>query len=104
MSAVGEKPWPSKARIGAFPHISRDDSLCFRRLVLEPHCGYRSVGILGDGSDDDTHGPMTMLLERQAQLDQLEELLAAAARGRGRVAALLGEAGAGKTALVEAFV
>ncbi|MER9312627.1 AAA family ATPase, partial [Mesorhizobium australicum] len=45
-----------------------------------------------------------MLLERQAQLEHLEELLAAAALGRGRVAALLGEAGAGKTALVEAFV
>lgn len=62
-------------------------------------------GYFGEGSrDDDTYGPVTMLLERQAQLDQLEELLAEAARGRGRVAALLGEAGAGKTALVEAFV
>ncbi|TIT75827.1 MAG: helix-turn-helix transcriptional regulator, partial [Mesorhizobium sp.] len=45
-----------------------------------------------------------MLLERQTQLRQLETLLADAAKGRGRVAALAGEAGAGKTALVEAFV
>lgn len=44
-----------------------------------------------------------MLLERQAQLAQLNELLAEAGRGRGRVAALSGEAGAGKSALVEAF-
>ncbi|MGX8011776.1 ATP-binding protein [Mesorhizobium sp. ORM8.1] len=44
-----------------------------------------------------------MLLERQAQLRQLEALLADAARGHGHVAALLGEAGAGKTALVETF-
>ncbi|MEZ2333206.1 AAA family ATPase [Mesorhizobium sp. RCC_202] len=44
-----------------------------------------------------------MFLERQAQLRQLEDLLAQAGRGHGRVAALLGEAGAGKTALVEAF-
>jgi len=44
-----------------------------------------------------------MLLERQVQLRQLEDLLAQAASGHGRVAALLGEAGAGKTALVEAF-
>ncbi|QKC85974.1 AAA family ATPase [Mesorhizobium sp. NZP2077] len=44
-----------------------------------------------------------MLLERQAQLAQLDELLAEASRGRGRVAALSGEAGAGKSALVEAF-
>lgn len=44
-----------------------------------------------------------MLLERQAQLAQLDELLAEAGRGRGRVAALSGEAGAGKSALVEAF-
>ncbi|UVK57012.1 LuxR C-terminal-related transcriptional regulator [Mesorhizobium sp. AR02] len=45
-----------------------------------------------------------MLLERQAQLAQLDELLAEAGRGRGRVAALVGEAGAGKSALVEAFI
>ncbi|UCI08883.1 helix-turn-helix transcriptional regulator [Mesorhizobium sp. B1-1-8] len=44
-----------------------------------------------------------MLLERQAQLQQLDALLADATQGRGRVAALAGEAGAGKTALVEAF-
>ncbi|RUZ99066.1 helix-turn-helix transcriptional regulator, partial [Mesorhizobium sp. M7A.F.Ca.US.002.01.1.1] len=45
-----------------------------------------------------------MLLERQTQLEQLDGLLAEAARGRGSVVALSGEAGAGKTALVEAFV
>lgn len=44
-----------------------------------------------------------MLLERQAQLAQLDDLLGEAARGRGRVAVLVGEAGAGKTSLVEAF-
>ncbi|AZO01238.1 helix-turn-helix transcriptional regulator [Mesorhizobium sp. M9A.F.Ca.ET.002.03.1.2] len=47
---------------------------------------------------------MTTLLERQTQLKQLDGLLAEAAGGRGRVVALAGEAGAGKTALVEAFV
>jgi predicted ATPase len=46
---------------------------------------------------------MTMLLERQTQLAQLDGLLAEAAGGRGRVAVLGGEAGAGKTSLVEAF-
>jgi len=45
-----------------------------------------------------------MLLERQTQLEQLDGLLMEAARGRGRVAALGGEAGAGKTSLVEAFI
>jgi predicted ATPase len=45
-----------------------------------------------------------MLLERQTQLEQLDGLLAEVARGRGRVTALAGEAGAGKTALVEAFL
>jgi predicted ATPase/DNA-binding CsgD family transcriptional regulator len=44
-----------------------------------------------------------LLLERDAQLGQLDELLAEAGRGRGRVAALIGEAGAGKTSIVEAF-
>nr|WP_246689167.1 AAA family ATPase [Mesorhizobium sp. M8A.F.Ca.ET.207.01.1.1] len=47
---------------------------------------------------------MTMLLERQTQLAQLDGLLAQAGRGRGHVAALSGEAGAGKSALVEAFI
>ena len=45
-----------------------------------------------------------MLLERQTQLEHLDGLLMEAARGRGRVAALAGEAGAGKTSLVEAFI
>ncbi|MER9861115.1 AAA family ATPase [Mesorhizobium sp. M0185] len=45
-----------------------------------------------------------MLLERQTQLDRLDGLLADAGRGRGCVAVLAGEAGAGKTALVEAFI
>ncbi|TRC98030.1 helix-turn-helix transcriptional regulator [Mesorhizobium sp. WSM4303] len=44
-----------------------------------------------------------MLLERQTQLQQLESLLGDAIGGHGRVAVLAGEAGAGKTALVEAF-
>ncbi|UCI27537.1 helix-turn-helix transcriptional regulator [Mesorhizobium sp. B2-8-5] len=44
-----------------------------------------------------------MLLERQTQLNQLEAVLAGTVRGHGRVVALSGEAGAGKTTLVEAF-
>ncbi len=47
---------------------------------------------------------MIMLLERQTQLEQLDGLLAEAGRGHGRVALLAGEAGAGKTSLVEAFI
>ncbi|TPJ27427.1 AAA family ATPase [Mesorhizobium sp. B2-8-3] len=43
------------------------------------------------------------LAERQTQLDQLHRLLSDAAQKRGRVIALLGESGAGKTSLVEAF-
>ncbi|MER9404549.1 AAA family ATPase [Mesorhizobium caraganae] len=46
---------------------------------------------------------MMMLLERQTQLQQLETLLGDAIGGHGRVAVLAGEAGAGKTAIVEAF-
>ena len=45
-----------------------------------------------------------MLLERQTQLEHLDGLLAEATRGHGHVAALVGEAGAGKSALVEAFI
>ena len=44
------------------------------------------------------------LLERDVQLARLEGLLAEAAAGRGRVVALTGEAGAGKTSLAEAFI
>ncbi|MER8632058.1 AAA family ATPase [Mesorhizobium opportunistum] len=47
---------------------------------------------------------MMMLLERQTQLEHLDGLLAEAMRGHGHVAALSGEAGAGKSALVEAFI
>lgn len=45
-----------------------------------------------------------MLLERDAQLGVLRELLAAALSGQGRVIAVAGEAGAGKTSLVQAFL
>lgn len=45
-----------------------------------------------------------ILLERQTQLGHLGGLLAEAVRGRGHVAVLVGEAGAGKSALVEAFI
>jgi len=43
------------------------------------------------------------LLERQNLIDRLQALLADAMRGNGRVAALSGEAGIGKSALVRAF-
>ena len=43
------------------------------------------------------------LLERQNLIDRLQALLADARRGKGRVVALSGEAGVGKTALVRAF-
>ncbi len=43
------------------------------------------------------------LLERDHQLGLLRGLLAEAARGRGRLAALAGEAGVGKTALTQAL-
>ncbi len=43
------------------------------------------------------------LIERQRQLDELQDALAEAARGRGRLVLVGGEAGGGKTALLEAF-
>lgn len=43
------------------------------------------------------------LLERQSLIDQLDVLLAEAVRGHGRVVAIKGEAGVGKSALVRAF-
>ena len=44
------------------------------------------------------------LLERESQLDALAALLDSAQHGKGRVALVHGEAGIGKTALVERFV
>jgi predicted ATPase len=44
------------------------------------------------------------LLERDDQLRQLAQAFAMASAGRGRVVAIAGEAGAGKTSLVEQFV
>lgn len=44
------------------------------------------------------------LLERRELLDQLDDLLGQAAGGRGRMVLVRGEAGIGKTALVESFV
>ena len=43
------------------------------------------------------------LLEREQHLDQLEEHLRQAAAGHGRLVLVGGEAGVGKTALVDAF-
>jgi len=47
---------------------------------------------------------MTALLEREPFLLTLDELFAQAAEGRGQVALLSGEAGIGKTSLVEGFL
>jgi hypothetical protein len=44
-----------------------------------------------------------VLLERDAFLGQLRDMLVAARRGRGGVALVVGEAGIGKTSLVDAF-
>src|SRR3954451_735700 len=44
------------------------------------------------------------LLERQAELDTLTAALERAARGHGSTALVLGEAGIGKTSLLQAFV
>ena len=44
------------------------------------------------------------LLEREQQRVELDALLSEAAQGRGHVVAVLGEAGAGKTALVQDFI
>jgi DNA-binding CsgD family transcriptional regulator/tetratricopeptide (TPR) repeat protein len=46
---------------------------------------------------------MTMLLERDEELDHLQRSLAEAEQGRGRVAFVAGEAGIGKTAVVRAL-
>jgi predicted ATPase len=43
------------------------------------------------------------LLEREAELERLSALLAAAQAGRGAVAAVEGPAGIGKTSLLEAL-
>src|ERR1700722_2897058 len=43
------------------------------------------------------------LLEREYNLRRLEESLAQAREGRGRIVAVAGEAGAGKTVLIERF-
>jgi DNA-binding CsgD family transcriptional regulator/tetratricopeptide (TPR) repeat protein len=47
--------------------------------------------------------PTVTLLEREADLQQLEDHLRQAAAGHGRVVFLAGEAGVGKTALTDAF-
>lgn len=44
-----------------------------------------------------------MLLEREDQIERLRTLLTQASAGRGSVVALVGEAGVGKTSLVESF-
>src|SRR5262249_32963028 len=47
------------------------------------------------------HGRLTVLLEREAQLASLRDAAAAARRGEGRLVLIAGEAGVGKTTLVE---
>lgn len=47
--------------------------------------------------------PSSLILEREDQLDELQELLDLAAGGTGSLALVCGEAGIGKTTLVEAF-
>src|SRR5579885_3129877 len=49
-------------------------------------------------------GRMSILLERESFLRTLEELFRQAVEGRGQVVLISGEAGIGKTSLVEGFL
>lgn len=74
--------------------LTHDQSLTPPPLVTraEPTAGPRGE-----------HDRGAKLLERQPSLDELEELLAASRRRHGRLVLVAGEAGIGKTALVETF-
>lgn len=63
----------------------------------------RPIPLIGAASEDLVVAPKTLCLGRDKELEALNERAAAAKRGRRALAFIAGEAGAGKTRLLEAF-
>ena len=63
----------------------------------------RPIPLVGDTPEDLMAAPTVCCIGRDQELDVLNERAAAARRGRRAIALIAGEAGAGKTRLLEAF-
>lgn len=64
--------------------------------------GYRFIGAVQDGSS--AEAPASALVGREGELDRLQQILRAAQTGSRQTVFVTGEAGIGKTALVDAFL
>lgn len=103
--------WPREA---VQPEILKTYIMTIRRLLADdPHnptfietrtrSGYRFIGQLPDRCEDST-APAERLLGRENALETLRRSFGVAAHGRRQVIFAVGEAGIGKTSLVDEFV
>ncbi len=88
--------------VGPFALKGVDGPVMAWRVVAEREGESRFAALRG-GVDRSAAGPAGGIIGRAAELARLEAHWAAAAAGRGRVVLLSGDAGIGKTHVVEAF-
>ena len=85
-------------------HAANDPAVKSRSILAERTSPAMRL-VASNGSAEIQDGGNTgKLLERDAQLDTLANALSEAGTGSGRIALVHGEAGIGKTALVESFL
>ena len=89
-ASSGAAPWAVAMALTRAGHPGRRERRAHRLNIPS------QFTIAGEGM------PTTALLEREAELDTIESLLAAAGSGSGQLLTIEGEAGAGKTSLLEA--
>ncbi|UCF69395.1 MAG: protein kinase [Acidobacteriota bacterium] len=80
-------------------YLGSQSSVAARELLVEPP----SLPSLLGAEQPVEETPREVFVGREAELEQLEQLLAASVDGRGQAAFVLGEAGTGKTALLHQF-
>ena len=80
--------------------LSRGHSLVVERVSAER---IDHQGVPPEHAPGDPAGPLAVLIERDAELERLDALIEDVLAGRGRVVAIEGPAGIGKSSLVAAL-
>jgi predicted ATPase len=92
-----------KTYIRTLRRLLGDDARQPRFIETRPRCGYRFVGELPERGEVTDARRLSRLVGRRAQMTMLQEIFAAAEGGNRQFVVVTGEAGLGKTALLEAF-
>ena len=92
-----------KTYVKTIRRLLEDDAQTPRYIETRPRCGYRFIGELPERRDGPTAAP-SRLVGRDAELASLHAAWRAADAGQRRFVFVSGEAGIGKTRLIDEFI